>query len=494
MRKRIDALLFDFDHNLTLQFLLLGLITLVAVGLRFYKLGEWSFWIDEAWSIIDALGLGASRTDLFEFHVLFYFLIKPVLLSLDINEWSTRLVPALIGVVSVPVLFFPTRRVFGPRVAAFVAILLAVAPWHLFWSQNVRCYTLLLLLYNVSLLLFYWGLETDQFRYIMASWTTLILALLTNLTAAWLFPTILVYVFFLQVLPIEKPPGFRAKNLIPFLLLPLIYLLYEMYRVAFTGSEATISELLSFLLVSDWRGPSLRLVTAVAYYVGVPLVCLGLFGGIWLLMEKKRSGLFLLVGALVPLLVLVALSPFAIVHDRYAFVTLPIWMILGSVAVKEIFSQAGRRGRVLALGVVILLLADPFAQDWLYFRYQNGNRWDWKGAFAVVERMKTDGDLVVATWQELGKYYLGEKVMSMRAVDPPAVVETGQRTWFVDDGWVNPVLSAWLGENGELIDVLDVHIPGKVFEMRVYLYDPKRLGVASDFAQSLDGTVGSDGP
>ena len=71
MTKRVDAALLRFESNLTLQYLLLGLITLVAVGLRFYKLGEWSFWIDEVWSIVDALGIGPSRTDLFGFHVRF---------------------------------------------------------------------------------------------------------------------------------------------------------------------------------------------------------------------------------------------------------------------------------------------------------------------------------------------------------------------------------------------------------------------------------------
>lgn len=474
MTKRIDAALIEFKRNPTLQYLLLGLITLVAVAVRLYRLGEWSFGIDEAWSMIDALDLGASRTDLFEFHILFYLLMKPVLMAVDINEWSARLVPALIGVVSVPILFFPIKRMFGTWVAIFAAILLAVAPWHLFWSQNVRYYTLLLLLYNLSLLFLYWGLETDQFRYIIASWTILILALLTNLTAAWLFPTILAYVFLLKVLPFAKPAGLRLRNLIPFVLLPVVYALYEAYRVMFTGKGLTVSKLLSFFLVGERLGSPLRLVAAVAYYAGVPLMCLGLFGGIWLLMEKRRSGLFLLVGVLVPLLVLIILSPFAYVHDRYAFVTLPMWMISGAVAVKEIFSQAGRRGRVLVLGVAILLLADPIAQDWLYYRYQNGNRGDWKGAFAIVRQKKADGDLVASTWWELGSYYLDEEVMPVPRLDPQAVIDSGQRIWFVDDGWANPALLGWLQDNGELVDVRDVQVPGKVFKMRVYLYDPNR--------------------
>jgi mannosyltransferase len=462
----------------TTQYLLLGLITFVAVALRFYKLGEWSFWIDEVWSIIDALGLGASKTDLFEFHVLFYPMIRPILMSLGINEWSARLVPAIIGTVSIPILFFPTRKIFGSWVAIFAAGLLAIAPWHLFWSQNVRYYTLLLLLYSLSLLFFYWGLETGQFRYIIASWITWILALLTNLTAAFLFPTILVYVLLLKVLPVEKPRGLHLKSLVPFVLLPLVYLLYEVYRVAFTGKALAVSKLLSFFLVGQSLGP-VRLVAGVIYYVGVPLVCLALFGGLWLLLEKRRSGLFLLVGVLVPLFILILLSPFVYVHDRYVFLTLPLWIILGATAVWGIFSRVGEPGRILALGVIVLLLADPIAQNWLYFDYQNGNRWDWKGAFATVQQRKAEDDLVVTTWVGLGRYYINGEVMSMHELDPLTVVESGRRMWFVDDGWVNPALSGWLQENAELVDVRDVHMPGKVFPMRVYLYNPARPRVSA---------------
>jgi hypothetical protein len=190
--------------------------------------------------------------------------------------------------------------------------------------------------------------------------------------------------------------------------------------------------------------------------------------------------LLLLAGALVPLIGIITLSLFATARDRYVFMTLPMWLALGAVAVKEIFVQTRPRWRALALGVAILLLADPIAEDWLYFKYQHGNRWDWKGAFGVVQQRKAEGDLVATTWRELGKYYLGENVIWMLELDPLAVVESDKRIWFVDDGWINPGLSGWLQENGELIDVpavnarIDGQMPGRIFEMRVYLYDPNR--------------------
>ena len=40
-----------FDFNSGLQYWLLAGITLLALILRFYKLGEWSFWIDEIFTV-----------------------------------------------------------------------------------------------------------------------------------------------------------------------------------------------------------------------------------------------------------------------------------------------------------------------------------------------------------------------------------------------------------------------------------------------------------
>jgi len=454
------------------QYLLLGLITLVAIALRFYKLGEWSLWIDEIWSITDALGLGTVKADLFEFHVLFYPMLRLVLKFLGINEWTARLMPAIIGVVSIPILFFPTKKLFGPWVAIFAAGLLAVAPWHLFWSQNVRYYTLLLLLYSLSLLFYYYGLETDRFRYVGAALVTWLLALATNLTAVFLFPTILAYVFLLKILPVEKPRGLRLKNLVPLVLLPLVYLFNEIYRVIFAGKEPAVGKLLSFFF-GHLSGISIRTVAGVVYYVGIPLVCLALFGGLWLLLKKQRSWLFLLAGIFVPLCITILLSPFAYIHDRYVFLTLPLWIILGALAVQGIFSHVRAHGRILALGVIVLLLIDPLSQNWLYFNHQNGNRWDWKGAFAIVQQRKAEDDLVITTWPELGRYYIDGEVTAMHNLEPLTVVESRRRTWFVDDGWVNLTLLTWLQENGELIDVLDVQISGKTFQIRVYFYDPE---------------------
>jgi 4-amino-4-deoxy-L-arabinose transferase-like glycosyltransferase len=457
------------------QYTLLALITLLAGVLRFYRLGEWSFWIDEVWSVEESLALDFSESGLVKLHSLFPLLLKPALVSQGVNEWSARLVPVLVGILTIPILYLIVKRMVGARTAILSALLLTVAPWHIYWSQNARYYTLLLLLYTLSLFIFYWGLEKDQFRYLALSVLLWAVAIVVHPTAIILVCVIVVYLLLLKLLPFSEPPGFRLKNLLPFLLLPLFYGAFDLVRAASMDTVPTAGESdwrITFILAHFFAGKlslhALRLLLGVIFYLGIPLTCMSLLGGLYLLLKKNRSALLLSLGALVPLLMLLV----PVSQTRYVFLALPCWIILGALAVTHIFTHTEKQQWVLALGLLIILVADPIVQDLQYFKYQNGHRWNWKDAFAMVEARKEEGDLVVTTWPELGTYYLQEDVIPMYQTDPEAVVQHNKRVWFVDDGWINPNLYDWLEKNAQLIDILDVHLPGKVYPMRVYLYDP----------------------
>jgi hypothetical protein len=134
-------------------------------------------------------------------------------------------------------------------------------------------------------------------------------------------------------------------------------------------------------------------------------------------------------------------------------------------------------GILLAAGVVLVLLADSVSQDTLYFGYQNGNRQDWKGAFALVEAAAQPDDQVATTRVEIGKYYLDGPVLWTKELSSDKVIDSGRRTWFVVDdrtAFVSPELDRWLQEQARLVGVRDVYRPGLPMNMRVYLYDPSQ--------------------
>ena len=51
MDDRVNSFLKDMEDKPLYQYVILTVIILLATALRFYKLGEWSMWIDEIYTI-----------------------------------------------------------------------------------------------------------------------------------------------------------------------------------------------------------------------------------------------------------------------------------------------------------------------------------------------------------------------------------------------------------------------------------------------------------
>lgn len=441
-------------------------ITLTAFGLRLISLGQWSLWIDEALSIRDSLALGSSQPILTKFHFLYYVVLKPFLMVLGTEEWSARLPSVIAGTISIPVMYFCGKSLFGWRLGLLSAILLAIAPWHIFWSQNARFYAQLLLLYNAALFLGFRAIEEDHWG--LAIWSTVLagLAIVTHPTGAFYLPIVVAYGLITLRRQLRRNRRSGHKYLVPMVVLPLLYLSLEAARVNI-GQATAVAKLEPFFGGASGLH-SLRLGAGVVAYLGVPLVVLAASGGIFLLVARRREGLFLTLSVLIPLPALLVPVSF----PRYVFLSLPSWIILAAFAVLELFRQLKDQGRILAGGVLFVLLTDALSQTYLYFAFQNGNRSNWKAAFSLVADTRREGDLVAATWVELGNYYLEETVLPVSDLDPIEIISLKRRMWIVDDGWVNPELETWLMNHGMLVDELDVSLPGKTLEMNVYLYDP----------------------
>jgi hypothetical protein len=138
----------------------LVVLTLLALGLRLYRLSNQSFWTDEVLSLI------AARTPMDRIYeesaktnncLPTYFLILRAVVGAsgtDI-EFRARLLSAVAGALSVPVfaiVVYLWRRHSG---AAFAAgVLLALNPLHIWYSQEVRAYAMMLFFGLLSLLAF----------------------------------------------------------------------------------------------------------------------------------------------------------------------------------------------------------------------------------------------------------------------------------------------------------------------------------------------------
>lgn len=452
--------------------LALALVTGVAFALRWFKLGEWSFWIDELFFIRRAESQSTLQEVLARWPPLSVILTGGVLRAFGVSEWSARLVPALIGVLSIPALYVPLRRMLGPRVALLAVLLLAVSPWHVFWSQNARYYTALLLLATLASLAFYFALERDSVPLLVLFYVLLVLAFRERALALLVAAAALCYVAVLKLVRFDPPPGLRLRMVALLLVLAGGLLLYDGYQYLASG----YSQLLA-AFEQPYSQPvedPFRLATFIGFDIGLPLAALALFGGLFGVVRRDRAGLFLLLNALVPVVLLLAINPWHFTKDRYAFLTLTSWIALAAMAIGHLLRTASGAQRLLALGVVAALLADAGGDHLLYFHANNGGRLDWRGAFAIARAQGQGSDTVVSWWTEFGPYYLGREVTRWADVKPAAVEASGRRHWFVLDSetvWTNGAAKDWVERHAELVDVHYLRTPDEA-SVRVYLYDP----------------------
>jgi hypothetical protein len=203
---------------------------------------------------------------------------------------------------------------------------------------------------------------------------------------------------------------------------------------------------------------------------------MGGVGGWFFLRQKNRAALLLAIAAIFPILAILALSPIQYTANRYAFIALTSWLILAAAGAWELFKRVEKGAQVLAFGALLILLLEPVSEAVLYYRYQNGNRDNWKAAFTLINRLKEADDQVVVTNTLLGDYYTdGKGTVNYRALDLENLATDGRRYWFVEDnnvGEKSPTTLRWLQQNAELKAVFDVHVRARVFKMRVYLYEP----------------------
>ncbi len=472
--KRIETLPSILEDKTAYQYLVLLAIILLAIVLRLYGLGQWSFWIDEI------LTIQRAQVHILEAESIKYwrqppslFLIAGALRLLGENEWSARIGPALLGVITIPVLYFPIRRMLGPIVGLIASLLLAVAPWHIFWSQNARFYSSLFLLYSLAYFALYFALDENRPWLILASLIFFFLGFRERVVAAFFIPVALSYIFGLKLLRFRLPPGYNKRNLALFLFPILGYLLYTLYLFAIGGNPPIVDSVRGF-----WGRPiddPARVLILVTFNIGLALAAFAFLSGIYLLLERRRTGLFLMVGAIVPPLLLAMANPFFFTVDRYVFMSLSSWIILAAYGIKEVFSRLEGNGSLLTIGVLFVLLLDAAGAHLMYYQINEGNRLDWRTAMQIVDEKQLDGESVVSTRVALAAYYLDEEVIDLRQLGAVGLEQLSDRTWFVVDseglGHVGADTRNWLEENGELIEVLYLRVRENI-NLQIYRYDP----------------------
>ena len=309
----------------------------VAAILRVWRISEWSLWEDEMTSIYFAHN--PERTFPKSFPI-FFFILTGISRVTTIDELSGRLLAAFFGVLSIGLTFVFCRKFLDRSVALVAVALLTINLGHLFWSQSIRYYTLVLVFLLLSIYWFLEGFEEGKYHALLLSLLAFTLAMLTHFSALLLAPVFVAYLA-LMVLQKKSSGAYCAKGYAVFLL-PLAAILFFFIRSILQMQRMVVAE--SDIFARD----PLHLLVALSAYFGAPIIALAVLGAFWGRSAKRDVMLFLVIASVVPVveLLVIIIGTNVLTTWYYAFIALIPVVTLASIG---LISLAQRGHRAMAL-------------------------------------------------------------------------------------------------------------------------------------------------
>ena len=451
-------------------FWLLGLG--LALGLlRFFKLGEWSLWMDEALTLTDAQRIADGGLH----NPIGYGLVVGFaqLFSEHPSEALLRLLPALAGWACLPLSYWAFRPLLSRRAAAGATLLLALSPWHLFWSQSARFYTLAQALCLMGTGAFVRGLWGGRLKLAAVGISLVLASALFHISGALVVGALLVASFAPRLLKSQRPRGFDATALrvcVPAMLLLLCVSPWALGWLQHHIEQKPNADLFHFILTC-------------CYFFG-PSLLAGCVYGAWVAMgERTASQVFLLAAPFTVLSALSLVGLRALVSAQYAFCIFPFLCALAAGAIDSRTIPSRLRS------AWILVLALPLlAGDFLYLTSREGERPRWREAWEYVASQREPGDLVIGMGAQVGEHYLGGRNPSLRMPrssyplgvffpDGPKRWKRHERSvWMVMRPlWLDglsakekDVVERWLIEDCRLVRRFPVEMEGRDLDLEVW--------------------------
>jgi 4-amino-4-deoxy-L-arabinose transferase-like glycosyltransferase len=411
--------------------LFLVALTLLAAALRFYRLGDWGFDSDEVFMQRDSINLRPTNP-----RPLMYLLNHYVVWPFHpLNELGLRLLPAIAGILAVPVFYFASRPIVGARAAMFGALLVATNSQLVYYSQFARYWTLVFLLSSVYPYALYLGIRDGKPWLLALGFVTGVLAVLAHPVAIlalggvgiWI---VAVYLRHGRLGELWSNKKVRWGIAIVGILALVIAIRFVPVLQSWIAQHDRVPQGEKggeFLLhTPSGRGvKQLSLLLAYLETLTVPMVLTGVLGIYLLWQGRSRPTAILLTSLFVfPIVFIGLVATRTAVSIFYLVPTTPA-LFMGAGVFLDRLAGADRkehpRWLVPAAVLAMILVA---GMPSLMSQYRDGRRWDFRGVAGWLEQRLTPRDIVVSDQPKVTAHYLPGRDVRRLLADPERLDRT----------------------------------------------------------------------
>ena len=417
-------------------------LTVIAMALRFWRLGDWNFEATEMFTLRDSVTPQWRNTRPLGY-LLNYYLVSPLR---PLDELGLRIVPAIAGVLAIPTVYVVGRRLVGTNAALFGALLLTVSGLHVFYSQFARYWSLVFLFCAIYPFALYLGVRDGNRAALAVGVVTAALAVLAHPVSILLVGGPTLWLAFTYLRPRYLKAAWSQERFRWGMLLALLLVGVTIARLLpllqdWISMHDRNPGMGQFLLVK--KGPVVKQFVLLAGYaesLTLPVALGGAVGVYLLWRERERAlGVFLASVAVFHLAFIALLSHRTPVSTFYFLPTAPVFFLGAGVFLDRLFRCEWSMRPRWIVAVTVLIVFMTAGAPTLVSQYRNGRRFDFRGVAQWLEPRLSAGDVIFSDQPMVLDHYLpGPPVRKLRR-DPTALKEAvselarseGKALWIV---------------------------------------------------------------
>lgn len=409
-------------------------ILILSFFLRLYHLGYHDFWYDEIFSVNYAHYPWANWNAPL-YWILLHFWIK----IFGISEFSLRFPSLIFNFLSIILVFLLGKSLFNKGVGIAASLFIGLSPFHLWYAQEARDYSMVLFFGTLSSYLFFKATKGERLKL----WLSFVLVSILGLYTNYFYIFLLIFQGLYFVLSRSWRLNFKeiicflviALGFIPYLnrFLTKFYYVWGGFWIPKPSLKSLIITIENFILGYN----------ASSHLYLISNLLLGLFFICAVLNFKKKelreSLIFCLLLFIFPILAVFIFSKlfFSIYIDRALIIFSPFYYIIIALGIESfIYSRLIKSFAITILLLLFLIGIYGYYKDWLIRPYWSGGVYIKKPIRPILEFIEDNlesQDIIAFTNESIipsFEFYSENRFSPLyRLFDPK----------FLDTSWQRPI-------------------------------------------------------